>query len=97
MACGDIALTKEIAGNIATIKPNRARTHKQLDDGTCCKEARSLSRSYKPHLKVKLSAAKISTKFARENCVYASWRQLGVDNLCLLPCLTYFPDFQIIV
>lgn len=53
MAHGDIALTKEIAGNIATIRPNRARTHKQLADRTCCKEARSLSRLYKPLLEVK--------------------------------------------
>lgn len=96
MACGDIALTKEIAGNIATIKPNRARTHKQLDDGTCCKEARSLSRSYKPLLKVKLQ--RVQQKYQPNlhvKTVYASWRQLGVDNSCLLPCLTYFPDFQI--
>lgn len=94
MACGDIALTKEIAGNIATIKPNRARTHKQLDDGTCCKEARSLSRSYKPLLKVKLQ--RVQQKYQPNLHVKTVCMQVGGNlELTICVCCPVWHIFQI--
>lgn len=94
MAYGDIALTKEIAGNIATTKPNRARTHKQLDDRICCKEAWSLSRLYEPLLEVKQQ--RVHQKYQHNLHVKTVCMQVGGDlELTIRVCCPVWHIFQI--